>query len=50
MDGRTPEDGIEAMEWSIDELWQATRAGEFDLSLHVSILMRGVMAGTEPRP
>jgi ADP-ribose pyrophosphatase len=40
-----PEQGIEVEKWSVDELWRATRAGEFGLSLHVSVLMRAVLAG-----
>lgn len=40
-----PERGIEVVEWSMDELWRATRAGEFGLSLHVAVLMWAVLAG-----
>ena len=40
-----PEPGIQVLAWTIDELWRATRAGDFALSLHVSVLMRAVLAG-----
>jgi 8-oxo-dGTP pyrophosphatase MutT (NUDIX family) len=45
VDGRVAEPGIEVHQWPIEELWRATKAGEFGLSLHVSILMRAVLAG-----
>ena len=43
--GRAPEDGIEVLVWKVEELWRATRSGEFALSLHVAILMQAVLAG-----
>ena len=45
VEGCAAEPGIEVMAWTIDELWRQTQAGEFGLSLHVSILMRAVLAG-----
>jgi ADP-ribose pyrophosphatase len=46
--GRAPEAGIEVLAWPIEELWRATRAGEFALSLHVAVLMQAVLAGKLP--
>lgn len=46
--GHVPEPGIEVLVWTIDELWRATRAGEFALSVHVSVLMHAVLAGKLP--
>ncbi len=46
--GHVPEPGIEILAWTFDELWHATRAGEFALSVHVSVLMRAVLAGALP--
>ena len=43
-----PEPGIEVLAWTVDELWRATRAGEFSLSVHVSVLMLAVLAGKLP--
>ncbi len=43
--GRQPERGIELVTWSIPELWRATAEGEFDHSLHVAILLMGVLRG-----
>jgi ADP-ribose pyrophosphatase len=48
VEGQTSEAGIEVLTWPIDELWRATRAGEFALSLHVAILMQAVLAGKLP--
>lgn len=47
-ENHVPEPGIEVLTWSIDELWRATRAGEFALSLHVAALMPAVLAGKLP--
>ncbi len=48
VEGRVPETGIEVLAWPVDELWRATRAGEFALSLHVAVLMQAVLAGKLP--
>ena len=48
LSGRAPEAGIEVLTWTAGELWEATRAGEFALSLHVAILMQAVLAGKLP--
>jgi len=45
VEGRTPEAGIEVIACSPDELWRATLAGEFALSLHVANLMHAVLLG-----
>jgi len=50
LDGRAPESGIDVFTWSIDELWQAIRSGEFALSLHVALLMHAALAGKLPLP
>lgn len=44
----TPEPGIEVFAWSLQELWQAARTGDFGLCLHVSVLMQAVLAGKLP--
>lgn len=48
--GHAPEAGIEVLTWTIDELWQATRAGKFALSLHAALLMHAVLTGNLPHP
>ena len=48
VEGRAPEEGIEVLIWTVDELWRASRSGEFALSLHVAILMQAVLAGKLP--
>ena len=48
VEGRAPEEGIEVLVWPLEELWRATRSGEFALSLHVAILMQAVLAGKLP--
>ena len=48
VEGRTPEEGIEVLVWPVEELWRATRSGEFALSLHIAILMQAVLAGNLP--
>lgn len=48
VEGRAPEEGIEVLAWTVEELWRATRTGEFALSLHVAILMQAVLAGKLP--
>jgi 8-oxo-dGTP pyrophosphatase MutT (NUDIX family) len=45
VDGCAPEEGIEVFAWTVDELWRATRSGEFALSLHIAVLMQAVLAG-----
>jgi hypothetical protein len=46
--GRAPEEGIEVLAWPVEELWRATRSGEFALSLHIAVLMQAVLAGMLP--
>ena len=48
VEGRAPEAGIEVLTWPVGELWCATRAGEFALSLHLAILMQAVLADKLP--
>jgi ADP-ribose pyrophosphatase len=45
VEGRAPEEGIEVLEWSIDELYRATSEGRFDHALHVAIVMMAVLRG-----
>jgi len=48
VEGGTAEAGIEVLTWPIQDLWRATRTGQFELSLHVAILMQAVLAGKLP--
>ncbi len=48
LEGHAPEPGMEVLLWSFQELWSATRSGEFALSLHVACLMHAVLAGKLP--
>jgi len=43
--GREPEEGIEVLSWSLDELAQAVLDGRFDHALHVAVLMIAVLKG-----
>jgi ADP-ribose pyrophosphatase len=43
--GRDPEAGIEAVEYTLPDLWRATAEGEFDHALHVAILLMAVLKG-----
>ncbi len=45
VEGRAPEDGIEVLLYSIPELYQATRAGEFDHSLHIAVVSLAALRG-----
>jgi len=45
IEGRAAEEGIEVVEWSIDELYRATSEGRFDHALHVAIVMMAVLRG-----
>jgi ADP-ribose pyrophosphatase len=46
--GRTPEAGIEVMEYSVAELARAITEGEFDHSLHVAPLLAAALRGRLP--
>lgn len=48
VDNHAPEPGIDVLAWPIDELWRATRTGDFGLSLHVSVLLQAALAGKLP--
>jgi ADP-ribose pyrophosphatase len=43
--GRAPEEGIEVLTWSLDELARATADGRFNHALHVAALMLAVLKG-----
>ena len=43
--GRLPEDGIEVLTWSLEDLSQAMRDGRFDHALHVAIVMLAMLKG-----
>jgi ADP-ribose pyrophosphatase len=43
--GRTPEEGIEVLTWSRDELARATADGRFDHALHVAVLLHAIVKG-----
>jgi ADP-ribose pyrophosphatase len=45
VDGRAPEDGIEVIEWPLDELKRAVADGRFDHALHVAIVYLAVLKG-----
>ena len=40
-----PEEGIEVLTWSLDELSQAIVDGRFDHALHVAVVMIAVLKG-----
>ncbi|MCU1232960.1 MAG: hydrolase [Candidatus Solibacter sp.] len=42
---RTPEEGIEVMTWSLDELSRAITDGTFDHSLHIASLLIAMLHG-----
>jgi ADP-ribose pyrophosphatase len=44
-DGRRPEDGIEVVTWSLEELSQAMVDGRFDHALHVAVVMIAMLKG-----
>lgn len=43
--GREPEEGIELLSYSFEELAKATADGEFDHALHVAVLMIAMVRG-----
>jgi len=45
VEGRDPEEGIEVLTWSLDELAQATVDGRFDHALHVAVVMIAMLKG-----
>jgi ADP-ribose pyrophosphatase len=48
--GHPPEPGIEVIEWTIDELYQACNRGPFDHALHVAIVLQALLQGKLPPP
>ncbi len=44
-DGRRPEEGIEVLTWSLEELSQAMQDGRFDHALHVAVVMLAMLKG-----
>jgi ADP-ribose pyrophosphatase len=52
VEGRNPEEGIEVMEWTVEELYRATSQGRFDHALHVAIVLLAMLQGklTSPAP
>jgi ADP-ribose pyrophosphatase len=47
---RAPEPGIEVMEWTVQELYQASNRGPFDHALHVAIVLQAILQGKLPPP
>jgi ADP-ribose pyrophosphatase len=45
VEGRSPEDGIEVLTWSLEELSQGMRDGRFDHALHVAVVMIAMLKG-----
>jgi ADP-ribose pyrophosphatase len=45
VDGAAPEDGIEVLTWSIEELIQATIEGRFNHALHVAVVWLASLKG-----
>ena len=45
VEGRAPEEGIEVLTWSLEELSQAMVDGRFDHALHVAVVMIAVLKG-----
>ena len=48
--GRNPEPGIEVIEWTVEELYQASNNGPFDHALHVAIVLQAILQGKLPAP
>ena len=45
VEGRTPEQGIEVLTWSLDELGAAIADGRFDHALHVAVVLIAMVKG-----
>ena len=45
VEGRAPEEGIEVLTWSLEELAQAMADGRFSMALHVAAVMMAVVKG-----
>jgi hypothetical protein len=45
VEGRVPEEGIEVLTWSLDELARAMVDGSFSHALHVAAVMMAVLKG-----
>ena len=45
VENRAPEEGIEVLTWSLDELSQAMADGRFSMALHVAAVMMAVLKG-----
>jgi ADP-ribose pyrophosphatase len=43
--GHTPEEGIEVLTWSLEELARATADGRFDHALHVAVVLVAALKG-----
>jgi len=50
LEDHAPEEGIEVLTYSIEELDRATATGEFDHALHVAVVMIALVRGKLPRP
>ena len=50
LEGHVPEEGIEVLEWTLDELYRATSDGRFDHSLHVAIVFHAILRAKIPAP
>ncbi len=48
VEGYVPEEGIEVLEWSLDELYRATGEGRFEHALHVAFVFLAVLQGKLP--
>ena len=45
VEGRAPEEGIEVLTWSLDDLFLAIVDGRFDHALHIAVVMIAVLKG-----
>ena len=45
VEGHRPEEGIEVLTWSLQELSQAMVDGRFDHALHVAVVMIAMLKG-----
>jgi hypothetical protein len=44
-ENHAPEEGIEVLTWSLDELAQAMVEGRFSMALHVAAVMMAILKG-----
>ena len=46
--GRTPEEGIQVFEWTLEEFYDAVRDGRFAHALHIAIVFHAILLGKIP--